>query len=398
MKGNWFGSCGDLSDWENPDVRDEGQIKENEAIVILDAQALRKALKPMLKRKSKLTDDHFRNSVLLSFNNGTVTLRATDMITYVETYSSFRIEGSRPPEYPVAVDITSLEAVTRIVSEELVLGVLDDQVRVLFAGGSTHVPSYSLDPTKFNAGKIEWEREQRTPASFLTDSLVSLKRLASASPIIEMKMLFGASDHIYACDGISVIKSDSYFASTAIRLNDVDILVSLLATSDPDEKVVIQETSGYVRISSSVGIITFQKRQVMLAKQYTDALVMPRHYFLVDPNMILKALSMLNTIRDTGGNVTFEITPGNDGGAMLALHSKAQNGEISSMVVSRDSAGTHPKEGQFIRMTIPSAIRVLSGFAGEDFVQMGVEKKQLLIHDARATAVVIVSAIGSDAR
>lgn len=390
-----------MENWFEGDLLNLGETVEGAAlegadsVTIVQTEALRNAMKPLLKRKAGPADDPLLSAVVFrQSGDSSVELTATDLLTYVAT-SVATEPGSTPMKRPVALDLASLDAVVKVQGETTTVVLSESEVFVVFAGGRLYVPSYSLDFKKFDADAAapgEPTRRTKAPVVVMLDTISALKKLAASADRSELKMLFGEGDRVYACDGSTVMRSDCYFVDTAVKLSDVDVLEALLQVSEVNETAEIDEFSDCVRVSSGPGKLVFARRAAKLSKQYSDAVRSPQEFFYVDSSALHRALGVLGSVRDSGGYVTVA----SDGDA-LTVHSKSNDGQVSKFVVSRDRGGSSgPAPQGSIRLRIPVAARALSGFVGSDNVRVGLSDGQLLLDDSNAVAVVLNGALGTD--
>ena len=82
----------------------------------------------------------------------------------------------------------------------------------------------------------------------------------------------------------------------------------------------------------------------------------------------------------------------------LWLYSKANSGSISKFVLAEDPFNdtAEIKPTSLVRMSMASALRLIRVFDEEQYVKLSIDRGQLLLDDAKAKAVVLLSSIGSD--
>ena len=222
------------------------------------------ALKPLLKRKSGPADAYILNAVMLDFDVRSLILRATDLLTFVETAVDMEID--RPDWFikPIALDLVSLAAVVKNQGETTKIAVSGDmrEIRIFFAGGSAHIPSYALDPVKFmDPTKRQTVMSKKSvSAVVLLDTVSSLKGMAAYADLPEMKMLFGEGDYLYASDGLTVTQSECYFPQTAVSLSDVAVIEGIAGLVEPFETVDVVEFDKYVSVACMSGSVSIPKR------------------------------------------------------------------------------------------------------------------------------------------
>lgn len=393
MTNRWFDGEGDLA---SNGHFDEVAAENAANVVVVDTGDLRDALKPLVKQKSGAADDPQLLAALLVPDGDVLRLKTTDLVTYVSTEVPVDEELSRMPAHPVAVDLAALDSLAKVQGETTTIAVSEGgEASVLFAGGSLHLPTYLLQPSAFDASAAVGEPVDswKSPAIVLLEMMNATKKLAAAADRADMRMLFGARDYVYACDGVTVVRSDCYFVPTAVKLSDVDVVEALLQGAAMAEQATLTEYEDYVSVAASIGTATFPKRTVSLARQYTDAVRDAEDYFFVDAKRVHDLLKVLGAVRDTGGYATFAVEV--DDEPVLTMYSKAEDGSVSRVVVSREFVGEAPEEAE-LRMRIPSAVRALYGFASGDVAEVCVGGGQMVINDANAKATVIMGTVGSD--
>lgn len=392
MSDKWFGEDGDLTNIG--DVIDSSVLADADAVIVMETDVLRAALKPLLRQKTGSVDDPFVLSVLLVPRTASVVFKTSNLVTYVSTEVAVDTEASRLPTQAVALDLASLADALRPMGPNTTLVISDGYKRVdLMLAGTIHIPCYSVEPALFDAESAAGAivNEQASSCIALQETVQSLRRLAAAAEQVDMKMLFGYDDHVFSCDGTTVMKSDCFFVPTAVKLSDIDIVNALLSSADHYEDARLVEYENHVAISTSAGKVTFPKRTATLAPTYRGAIRIVESFFHVHAKKVHSVLQVLGSVRDSGERVTF-VCEGETEAPVFTLYSKSKEGALSRLVVSREFEGT-PQQGQ-IRMSIDAALRTLSGFGGT--VSVGIEDKQLIVNDSTVCATVITSLTGTD--
>jgi hypothetical protein len=394
MSDTWYNNGGDL---DNPQG-DEGLLADLAGSLIkVNTEALKDALKPLMKLRTGTAEDPLLRAVLMVPNDNKIIFKMTDMVTYTQTEVSV-LEGSRMPNKSIALDVASLNAVMRIQSDVTEIALYDNcqDVQILFAGGNIYIPSYTLDNTRFDSEGILGDviSSRQSSVLVLLDTIQALKRLAAAANRTEMRMLFGYDDHVFACDGTTVMRSECYFIPTAVRLVDADVMEALLQTVESTDSAELIETETYVSVRVSKGTLSFPKRTAVLVQAYRDAIIDVEDPFVVDPAKLLQVILVLKAIYGTEGYATF-VEEQSDEGPVFTLYSKAGNGKVSRVVVSRDTVLTETGEDE-IRMQLDAIIRMLRGFSGPDLVHMALENGRLYLHDVSVKAAVIMGTVGTD--